>query len=139
DWKDPDGQKWAANMAPLAQWSSTEMATFFKELVQPNRGGIHPNSAFSMYMMMDYVDVVKDEPLRVAIDETAKRFYQDDKNCKTKDEPAGSDFLSPCLSEAALMGRLLPADAFLPWLDTFFPPMTSPDFKPLTEPVETAG
>jgi hypothetical protein len=139
DWKDPDAQKWAANMSPLAEWVSTEMAAFFKDLRQPNRGGVHPNSAFAMYLMMDYVELMKDETLRAAIHETAKRFYEGDKNCTTKSEPAGSDFLSPCLTEAALMGRIMPRDAFLPWLNTFLPAMNSPDFKPLTEPVETAG
>jgi hypothetical protein len=139
DWKDPDAQKWAANMSPLAEWVSTEMAAFFKDLRQPNRGGVHPNSAFAMYLMMDYVELMKDETLRAAIDETAKRFYEGDNNCTTKSEPAGSDFLSPCLTEAALMGRIMPRDVFLPWLNTFLPAMNSPDFKPLTEPVETAG
>ena len=139
DWKDPDAQKWAANIAPLATWSASEMASFFKELPQPNRGGVHPNSAFGMYLMLDYIDVSKDAALQTAIVETAKRFYTADKNCNTKGEPAGSDFLSPCLTEAALMGRILPRDAFLPWLDTFLPAMSSPDFKPLTEPVETSG
>ncbi len=139
DWKDPDGQKWAANMSPLAEWASAEMAKFFKDLNQPNRGGVHPNSSFAMYLMLDYVDLMKDEPLHASIIETANRFYEKDKNCSTKTEPAGSDFLSPCLTEAALMGRIMPRDAFLSWLDTFMPAMNSADFKPLTEPVETAG
>ena len=37
------------------------------------------------------------------------------------------------------MGRILDHQAFLTWLDAFLPPMPSADFKPLTEPVETAG
>jgi Protein of unknown function (DUF2891) len=139
DWKDPDAQKWAANMAPLAEWTSKEMAQFFKTLDRPNRGGVHPNSAFAMYLMLDYVDTIKDEPLRAAIVETAKRFYEGDKTCETKTEPAGSDFLSPCLTEAALMSRVEERKAFLSWLDGFLPAMYSPDFKPLTEPVETTG
>ena len=139
DWKDPDAQKWATNMSPLAGWVSSEMATFFRDLPQANRGGVHPNSAFAMYLMLDYVDLMKDEPLWTAIHEAAKRFYEKDKNCNTKTEPAGSDFLSPCLTEAALMGRILSKEAFASWLNTFLPPMDSADFKPLTEPVETAG
>jgi len=139
DWKDPDAQKWSKNFAPLATWASAEMATFFKDLQQPNRGGVHPNSAFAMYMMLDYVDLTKDDALHTAIVDAAKRFYTNDKKCNTKGEPAGSDFLSPCLTEAALMGRILPRETFLPWLDTFLPAMDSADFKPLTEPVDTSG
>lgn len=139
DWKDPDGEKWAANMTPLATWVSSEMASFLDNLPQPNRGGVHPNTAFGMYLMLDYVELTKDEALQAAISNAAKRFYTDDKNCSTKDEPAGSDFLSPCLTEAALMSRLLPRDKFIPWLDAFLPPLDSPNFKPLTEPVDTSG
>ena len=139
DWKDPDGEKWAANMAPLATWASSEMATFLHDLTQPNRGGVHPNSAFGMYMMLDYIELTKADALHAAVIDAATRFYTNDKNCGTKSEPAGSDFLSPCLTEAALMGRIMPREAFLPWLDTFLPAMDSPDFKPLTEPVDTSG
>jgi hypothetical protein len=137
NWKDPDAAKWAANMAPLSTWATSEMATFLKDLPQPNRGGVHPNSAFGMYLMLD--DLTKDAALHSAIEDAAKRFYTNDKNCGTKGEPAGSDFLSPCLTEAALMARLLPRDAFLTWFNTFLPAMDSTDFKPLTEPVDTSG
>jgi hypothetical protein len=139
DWKDPDGEKWAANMAPLATWASSEMTTFLHDLTQPNRGGVHPNSAFGMYMMLDYIELTKADALHAAVIDAATRFYTNDKNCSTKSEPAGSDFLSPCLTEAALMGRIMPREAFLPWLDTLLPAMDSPDFKPLTEPVDTSG
>jgi len=139
DWDDPDGQKWAANMAPLAEWAAAEMAQFFADLPQPNRAGVHPNTAFGMYLMLDYVDLKKDETLSAAIEQNAKRFFEKDKKCSTKIEPAGSEFLSPCLTEAALMGRILDRQTFLSWLDGFLPPLPSPDFKPLTEPVETSG
>src|SRR4029453_14972456 len=123
-----DAQKWAANFAPLATWASAEMVTFLKELPQPNRGGVHPNSAFAMYLMLDYVELAKDEALRAAIVETAKRFYTTDKNCNTKGEPAGSDFLSPCLTEAALMSRVEDRQPFLAGLDGFLPALNSSDF-----------
>lgn len=143
DWKDPDAAKWAANMAPLSTWATSEMTTFLTDLPQPNRGGVHPNSAFGMYLMLDDVDLTKDPAkdaaLKGAIENAAKRFYTNDKNCGTKGEPAGSDFLSPCLTEAALMSRLMPHDAYVTWLNTFLPAMDSADFKPLTEPVDTTG
>ena len=45
----------------------------------------------------------------------------------------GNDTLSPCLTEAALMARVLPAAAFLTWLDNFLPPMQSARFAPLLD------
>ena len=139
DWNDPDAKKWSANLAPLAEWTAKEMTQFLTALERPNRGGAHPNTAFAMYMMLDYVDTAKDEALRAAIVESARRFYSADKNCETKSEPAGTDFLSPCLTEAAVMSRVLDRSAFLAWFDAFLPPMHSPDFRPITEPVDTAG
>jgi hypothetical protein len=139
DWKDPDAQKWSANLTPLVEWTSKEMAGFLTALPTPNRGGVHPNTAFGMYLMLDYVDTMKDDALRKAIDESATRYYSKDKNCDTKSEPAGTDFLSPCLTEAAVMSRVLPRDAFVTWFNEFLPPMYSADFKPLTEPVDTSG
>lgn len=139
DWKDADGRKWSANLAPLAEWTSKEMTQFLTTLERPNRGGVHPNTAFAMYLMLDYVESAKDESLRTAIVDAAKRFYTADKNCDTKSEPAGTDFLSPCLTEAAVMSRVLERSAFLTWVDGFLPPMNSPAFKPFTEPVDTTG
>src|SRR5262249_2665893 len=35
--------------------------------------------------------------------------------------PSGQDFLSPCLAEADLLRRILPADRYAAWLTTFLP------------------
>jgi hypothetical protein len=139
DWQDPDARKWSENLAPLAEWTSKEMVQFLKTLDRPNRGGVHPNTAFAMYLMLDYVESTKDEALRAAIVESATRFYAADKNCDTKSEPAGTDFLSPCLTEAAVMSRIVDRPAFLTWFDAFLPAMYSAEFKPITEPVDTTG
>lgn len=139
DWKDPEAQKWAENITPLADWTSKEMAAYFKALPEPNRGGAHQSTSYGMYLMLDAIDLVKDEPLRASIVENAMRFYQNDKSCDTKIEPAGTDYLSPCLTEAALMSRIMERPQFLTWLDGFLPAMYAPEFKTLTEPVDTGG
>ena len=36
-------------------------------------------------------------------------------------EPSGEDFLSPCLAEADLMRRVMPAAEFVAWFDAFLP------------------
>jgi hypothetical protein len=47
--------------------------------------------------------------------------------------PTSNDVLSPCLSEAALMARVLEPAAYVRWLDAFLPPLTSGRFAALTE------
>ena len=47
---------------------------------------------------------------------------------------SGGDVVSPCLTEAALMSRVLAPKEFVSWLDGFLPPLESGRFSPLTEP-----
>jgi len=47
----------------------------------------------------------------------------------------GPVVVSPCLSEAALMGRVLESREYLAWLDGFLPPLESGRFAPLTVPL----
>jgi hypothetical protein len=47
---------------------------------------------------------------------------------------AAADVLSPCLTEAALMARVLEPAAFVTWVNAFLPPLQSGRFAPLTEP-----
>jgi hypothetical protein len=48
---------------------------------------------------------------------------------------AGAVILSPCLSEAALMSRVLEPRAYVAWLDRVLPPLQSGRFAPLTEAI----
>jgi len=47
----------------------------------------------------------------------------------------GPEIVSPCLTEAALMGRVLDSRAYASWLDKFLPPLESGRFAPLTEAI----
>jgi len=47
----------------------------------------------------------------------------------------GAVIVSPCLSEAALMSRILESRAYVAWLDRVLPPLQSGRFAPLTEAI----
>ncbi len=47
----------------------------------------------------------------------------------------GAVIVSPCLSEAALMARVLEPRAYVAWIDRVLPPMQSGRFAPLTEAI----
>lgn len=53
----------------------------------------------------------------------------------TNPQPNGQEILSPCLSEAALMARVLEQRAYAAWLDKFLPPLQSGRFAPLAEAI----
>lgn len=135
-WDDPDAKTWAENMSPLAQVISQKLVQYFKDLRYPVRGGLHPNTANVSTIMLDYTEVIPDEALRDAIVKAGHRFFAEDRDCPTAYEPAGTDFLSPCLTEARLMSRLMDQSQFAAWLTGFLPPLYAAAFKPLTVPAD---
>lgn len=56
-----------------------------------------------------------------AIHDAALRWFADDEDYPAHYEPSGADFLSPTLSEAELMSRILDSSEFSRWLERFLP------------------
>lgn len=131
-WDDPDAKRWARNLQPLASLMSERMVAYLDTLERPVRVGVHPNTAMAMDNSLDYA-VGSDAKLDSAIRRNAVRLFGRDINCNTAAEPGPSDFASPCLYEAVIMGRLMERSAYLAWLDRFLPPIQSVDFRPLTK------
>jgi len=138
-WDHPEAAQWADNLEPLATMFSERMVSWLPRLERPSRSGAHSNTAFSLAMMLDYARTMEDVPLQEAIEEASLRLFADDYGCPTAYEPWGSDFLSPCLEEAALMAAVLAPDAFVAWFDGFMPAVTSREFQPLTTPIDTSA
>ena len=90
-----------------------------------------------MNFALDSTDLAPNPALKTAIDEAALRFFTKDKNCATAYEPGNGDFLSPCLTEAMLMGRVMDQKTFVTWLDTFLPPVYSPEFQVYASDIDT--
>jgi len=134
-WNDPKAKVWADNLAPLAAFLTEKLTAYFKELPFPMRAGMHANTAFCLSLMLDYADATGDAAFRTVLTDAARRFFLHDADCPAAYEPSGSDFLSPCLSEAELMTKVLDRQAFLTWFDAFMPPVQSAKFKALLAPV----
>lgn len=130
-WNDSDAVRWAANMQPLASFMAERLASYLETLPQAVRTGVHPNTAMAMDNALGYARAF-DPALEKVIRESATRLFARDIRCNTAAEPGPSDFASPCLMEAAIMGQLMDQKAFVPWLDAFLPSLYSPDFHPLT-------
>lgn len=138
-WDNPEAKKYAANLAPLAQQFSKKLVGYFNDLPFPTRSGLHPNTAFSLGLVLDYTGIVDDSALREAAQKTANRFFLRDRNCPTAYEPGGTEFLSPCLAEARLMTRVMDRQRAAQWLTDFLPAAYTEMFKPLTVPVDVSG
>ncbi|GAA4811266.1 DUF2891 domain-containing protein [Litoribaculum gwangyangense] len=120
-WDAPVARELENNLQPLTDLIVGKYIEFLPKLNYPQRVGTHPNTAFGLSFAYDYATTVNNEDLKKAIKERSMYFFSNDQNCPITWEPSGSDFLSPCLEEAALMKRLLPVEEFKTWLNTFLP------------------
>jgi len=128
-WNDPDGQRAATVLEPLAKWMSEQYVFYLHSMNYPVRVGLHPNTTLDMGFVLDYTNLVQDKTLETAVHETALRLFRNDTHCATGSEPVFGDFASPCLTEAALMGRVMIPESYAKWLDTFLPPVYSEEFQ----------
>jgi hypothetical protein len=120
-WDDPQARAWAQALAPLEQEAAQRLHSWLPKLQYPIRVGEHSQTAFAFGLVHDWANVTQDAAMRQLIDAKSRAFYAADTNCPLAYEPSGEDFLSPCLAEADLMRRILPAPEFAGWLRRFLP------------------
>ena len=120
-WDDPAATRWAAALRPLSAAFARQLEAFLEKQTYPIRTGVHPNTAFSLDLALDYARAAGDARLEARILDRARAWFGQDRRGPLAWEPGGEDFLSPCLEEAALMSRVLPRAAFARWLTGFLP------------------
>jgi hypothetical protein len=106
----------AAVLAPLAAAFVARFHEYLPKLTYPVRAGTHGNTAFALILALDHPDPA----LAALIRSRAEHWFGADRDCPAW-EPGGDDFLSPALTEALCMARVLPAEAFAGWLAGFLP------------------
>ena len=133
-WEDPDAAIWSERLDSVTSLVSDRLVGYLGELEGPVRTGVHPNTAFAIATSLQ-AEAMRDRPeLEAALRDAAVRFFGGDRRCPTAYEPGRSDFVSPCLEEAALMAMVMERDAYVEWLDDFLPPLDSDDFATLRDP-----
>ncbi len=110
---------WAAALEPLALAFAERFRAFLPKLTYPMRVGTHFNIAFALVLAGDWAEG-RDAALTTLIRERALDWFAEDRDCQAW-EPGGDEFLSSALTEALLMSRVLPADAFADWFTAFLP------------------
>ena len=121
EFDDPDARQWSAALQPLEQAVTARIASWMPKMEHPVRTGEHNNTAFSIGLMLDYARITDNTEFGKLVESRARDYYLKDKACPLNYEPSGEDFLSPCLAEADVMRRLLPADEFARWFTAFLP------------------
>jgi hypothetical protein len=120
-WDDPDAKAWRANIEPLAKTLVARLKDFLPKPTSPIRTGVHPNTAFALGEALDSAKTAGNRELADAVAKRARDYFARDRACPLAYEPSGEDFFSPCMEEAGLMRRVLPAAEFSSWLGGFLP------------------
>jgi hypothetical protein len=137
-WNDPEAAKLAANLVPLRSLFVEKLVDYYDHLPYASRAGVHPNTAMSMVLILDALSAVPDQKLHDSVARNALRLFAKDRNCPTAYEPGGTEFLSPCLTEAQLISRIISPAEFPQWLDHFLPAFDSPEFQTLAKAVDVS-
>ena len=115
----PKAKEWRALLTPLADLFTDRYLKSLERLNRPQRVGTHDNTAYAMMHILDYASTAKLASLEHSVKEHARAFFLADKACPVAYEPGPYDFISPCLIEADLMRRVLPAKDFAKWEQAF--------------------
>ncbi len=109
---------WARHADSFAAAFAARFKAFLPLQTYPIRVGTHYSSAFAMVLALDWARE-NDADLTALIDDRARAWFGADRACQAW-EPGGDEFLSPALTEALLMSRVLGPD-FAAWFDAFLP------------------
>lgn len=136
-WEDPGARSWADRLRPLADDFDGRLREWLPLLAHPQRCGLHPNTAFALNRAWRFaLRRSEDHGLAAAIREHAERLFAADTGYPLAYEPSAADFLSPGLTEAALMARVWPRERFADWLGSFLPGLEQA--PAMVRPVEVA-
>jgi hypothetical protein len=117
---DADATQWLTAMAPLEAALTTGFLDWLPKATYPVRYGVHQNSAFAFSLVLPYARR-RSGQLADAVTAKAVDWFRRDTDWPARFEPSGHDFLSPALTEAELMARLMPAGELALWLTGFLP------------------
>lgn len=124
-----------APLAELVAHAAGALRGWLTGLRWPVRSGTHDQTALSLGLWRDWAVTTGAAQDRALIDARALALYGADRGAPIGWEPSGHDFLSPALSEADLMRRVLPQEALAAWVEGFLGPVERPEVSAWLEPV----
>lgn len=112
---------WAEALVPLGEVVAEHVLAWLPRQTYPVRHGKHQNDAFALWLLIDGFERLGRDDVVAACRGRALAWFGQDVDAPTAWEPGGTDFLSPALTEAGLMTRVLEPGAFEAWLEGFLP------------------
>lgn len=134
---DEEAARWGSALVPLTDLLAERVMAWLPRQAYPVRHGKHQNDAFALLLLGDGFEHLGRVDVVDACRERATAWFGPDgadRPAATADEPGGTDFLSPALTEALLMTRVLPAAEVAGWLGRFLPGLGEGGHEHLLEP-----
>ncbi|MFE0179938.1 DUF2891 domain-containing protein [Streptomyces olivaceus] len=126
-----EGARWADALKEAVDAVDGLLADWLPRATYPVRHGNHPNSAFALGLALDSGGL--SAGTERAVRERLLTWFADDHDAPAHWEPSGQDFLSPALTEADAVRRVLAPERFAAWLDRFLPGLGAGEPCPLLE------
>lgn len=123
---------WAAALRPAADTVRALFEEWLAKATYPVRHGVHSNSAFALGLLLD-AGIATD-----AARDAVRRWFLADRDYPAAWEPSGQDFVSPALTEADVVRRVLPGADFAAWLTGFLPGLAEREPAVLLTPPEVS-
>lgn len=117
----PHAPVWATALAPLGEQVAELVLAWLPCQSYPVRHGKHQNDAFALTLLIDAYGRLGREDVVDACRARAVGWFAGDVDAPTGWEPGGTDFLSPALTEAVLMSRVMDGQEYAVWLAAFLP------------------
>jgi hypothetical protein len=127
--------RWREALAPLAGAIVARFEAFLPLAVLPMRVGTHSNTAFALLLALHHAERCDAPALAALCRERALAWHLSDRDWPSAYEPSLDEFLSPGLTVAALMARVLPRDDARGWLARFLPAHDAPSLATWLAPI----
>lgn len=135
-WRDDEGAaRWGRALKPAVEVVTDHVLDWLPRAGRPVREGGPANTAFALGLLLDAARPLGRPALAEAVHAYARTWYLPDRAVPASWEPSGQDFLSPSLTEADLVRRLLPSAAYGTWLEGFLPGLAVGEPRTLLQPV----
>jgi hypothetical protein len=114
------GSSLRRTLSPLESVARDRILAWARALPAPIRAGEHSSAAFAMTLALDWARITGDAAAADVLAQRARVLYAGDRDVAWGFEPSAYDFVSPGLTAAWLMSRVL-GDRFAPWLADYAP------------------
>lgn len=138
EWNHPDARRWEEALTPLSAAIAQRYIDFFPKQTYPIRSGVHSNSALGLAFALDFARSTGHQQLEELVVGRSLSYFEQDRDYPAAWEPDGDHFLSPALTEADLMRRVLSPSEFAGWLERFLPGLAEGNPASLLAPVQVS-